>query len=102
MHCYHLLDIMKNYYIVINTIKEEQKISAFSALIAKAFKHYLLTYHRKLSVQLLRNFYVVILLILKVYDAVTLDASKMMMILIIGIVSFWLSVPLNNIDYPKF
>jgi hypothetical protein len=51
---------------------KEKKISAFSALTAKTFKHYLFTYHRKLFVDFLRNSNIVKLLVMKVYDAVTL------------------------------
>jgi len=84
-----------NYYIVINTVKEV-KISASSALTAKTFENYLLTYHRKLSVQLLRDSYVVILPAGKVDYVVAPDASEMMMGLHIRIIPLRLPVPFNN------
>ena len=87
---------MKNYYIVINTIKEE-KISAFSALSAKTFKHYLFTYHRKLFVDFFRDSYVVKLLVVKVYYAATLNTSEMMMNIHIRIISLCLPVPPSDL-----
>ena len=80
----------------------KKKKSAFSALAAKTFKYYLLSYHRKLSVQLLRDSYVVIILIVKVNYAVTLNASEMMMGVHIRIIPLRLPVPLNYICNTNF
>jgi len=91
---------MEIYYIVINTIKKE-KISAFAALTAKTFKHYLFTYHRKLLIDFIRNSYIVILPVVKVYYAATLNAPEMVMNIHIRIIAFCLPIPLNYICNPN-
>ena len=84
-----------------NTINEE-KISVFSALTAKTFSHYLFTFYCKLFVDFFRDSYIVILLVVKVNYAATLNTSEMMMNIHIRIISLCLPVPLNYICNTNF
>jgi hypothetical protein len=88
-------------FTIINTIKEE-KISIFSALTANTFKYYFLVYYRKLFVDFFMDSYVVILLVVKIYYAITSNTYEMMMDINVRIISFWLSIPLNYVCNPNF
>lgn len=73
-----------------------------SAFTAKTFEHHLFVYYRKLFTDLIGDSYVVIILAVKIYYAVTLNTSEMVMGIHIRIITLGLSIAFNYICNTNF